>query len=252
MGEQREIWDAKPNAAQSQARRELRVISKMPPAMVLDRMASYGLLRRSGGGAYSKHGALDGLCIELFKECFPQPKKSGVWNQMAERAAAVAASARSQRDEALPASSNATRGPAGAVVGALAGLGEHGSLTPFGPQTIPEMGPHQRARFAYVQALSRFGAERVRLTRQGTRQALAELSTQEPNLRHACRLAGEEEWWGPAAGIAEGLGTLYESDGRVGEWEELVHTLRGQCADIPATTRGRDANCFGASLSSRK
>jgi tetratricopeptide (TPR) repeat protein len=43
-------------------------------------------------------------------------------------------------------------------------------------------------------------------------------------------LAGDQQWWDPAAGIVEGLGALYEADGRLGEWEELVDGLRTLCA----------------------
>jgi tetratricopeptide (TPR) repeat protein len=226
MGAQREVWTAK----ESHAARHLRPFPNMPPAAVLDRAASYGLLRRVGEGAYSIHPAMDRASVQLFSECFPVAKKSGVWNQMADRAAAVAAGARTYSGEDAKAEAAAPRGPAGAVVGALAGLGEHGSLTPFGLQAPPEMGPNQRAMFSYVRALSRFGAERFRPAREGVPQAVAELSAQEPNLRHACRLAGDQQWWDPAAGIVEGLGALYEADGRLGEWEELVDGLRTLCA----------------------
>jgi tetratricopeptide (TPR) repeat protein len=85
--------------------------------------------------------------------------------------------------------------------------------------------------FAFVQALSRFGTERVHSSRQGSAKAVAELAAQESNLRHACRLAGEQQWWEPTAGIAGGLGALYESDGRLGEWEEMVDGLCGLCTD---------------------
>jgi len=63
------------------------------------------------------------------------------------------------------------------------------------------------------------------------KKGVSELAAQEPNLRHACRLAGEQQWWDPASGIAEGLGALYEADGRLGEWEEMVDDLQSVCAE---------------------
>jgi tetratricopeptide (TPR) repeat protein len=231
MGAQHEVWKSK-NHAGIAIRRQPRPFPAVPPAAVLDRAASYGLVRRVGEGAYSIHPAMDRASAQLFSEFFPSPKKAGVWNQMADRAAAVAAGGRMHlADEAKGELNAARRGPAGAVVGALAGLGEHGSLTPFGPPTPPEMAPNQRAMFAYVQAVSRFGTGRYRYARDGSRQAVSELAAQEPNLRHACRLAGEQQWWDPAAGITEGLGALYEADGRLGEWEEMVDGLQAVCAD---------------------
>jgi tetratricopeptide (TPR) repeat protein len=228
MGEQRDVWT--PKEANASTRRQQRPFPTVPPAAVLDRAAAYGLLRRVGEGAYSIHPAMDRASVQLFVECFPVAKKPRVWNQMADRAAAVAAGARAHSADDHKAEPAAPRGPAGAVVGALAGLGEHGSLTPFGLPTPPEMGPNQRAMFAYVKVLSRFGAERFRNAREGTGEAVSELAAQEPNLRHACRLAGEQQWWEPVAGIAEGLGALYEADGRLGEWEEMVDGLRALCA----------------------
>jgi hypothetical protein len=228
MGAQRDVWT--PKEPHSAVRRHSRPFPNVPPAAVLDRAASYGLLRRVGEGAYSIHPAMDRASVQLFAECFPVGKKSGVWNQMADRAAAVAAGARAHSADDAKTETPAPLTPAGAVVGALAGLGEHGSLTPFGPPTPPELGPNQRAMFAYVQALSRFGAERFRPAREGAPKAVAELAAQEPNLRHACRLAGDQQWWDSAAGIAEGLGALYEADGRLGEWEEMVDGLRRLCA----------------------
>jgi tetratricopeptide (TPR) repeat protein len=201
---------------------------------VLDRAASYGLLRRTGDGAYSIHSALDRASLQMFSEHFPAAKKSRVWNQMADRAAAVAAGGRAHAvDESDGQNVTAPRGPAGAVVGALAGLGEHGGLTFSQPP--PEMGPELRAKYAYVQALSRFGAGRCYSAREGAAAAVSELAAQEPNLRHACRLAGDQEWWEPAAGIAEGLGALYEAEGRLGDWEIMVAGLCALCAAGPGT-----------------
>ena len=228
MGEQREVWTSQESHAA--ARRQPRPFPNVPLAAVLDRAAGYGLLRRVGQGTYAIHPAMDRASAQLFAECFPVAKKPRVWNQMADRAAAVAAGARMHSSDDPTAETAVPRGPAGAVVGALAGLGEHGSLTPFGLPTPPEMGPNQRAMFAYVKTLSHFGAERFRGAREGASKAVAELAAQEPNLRHACRLAGDQQWWDPVAGIAEGLGALYQADGRLGEWEEMVDGLRALCA----------------------
>jgi tetratricopeptide (TPR) repeat protein len=230
MAAQHEAWAQKqPHAS---ARRQPPPFPSVPPAGVLDRAASYGLLRRAGDGFYSIHPAMERASAQLFSECFPMAKKPRVWNQMTDRAVAVAASARLHPpDDPKAGAPNAPLTPAGAVVGALAGLGEHGGLTPFGPHAPPELGPGQRARFAYVQALSRFGSERFVRSRQGSTEAVSELAAQEPNLRHACRLAGEHQWWDPTAGIAEGLGALYEAGDRLGEWEEMVDGLCGLCAE---------------------
>jgi tetratricopeptide (TPR) repeat protein len=229
MGAQPEVWSPK-DLTQSATRRQVRPFPQAPPAAVLDRAASYGLLRRIGDGAYTIHSALDRASLQIFAEHFPAAKKPRVWNQMADRAAAVAAGARAS-DDSSGETAGPPRGPAGAVVGALTGLGEHGSLTPFGQPAPPEMGPNLRAKYAYVQALSRFGAERFRRVRDGSSEAVTELAAQEPNLRHACRMAGDQQWWAPAAGIAEGLGALYETEGRLSEWEGMVEGLCSLCTD---------------------
>jgi tetratricopeptide (TPR) repeat protein len=232
MGQQREVWNPK-DTGHLTARRPVRGFPAVPPAAVLDRAASYGLLRRISEGAYTIHAALGQASSQAFAEHFPAAKKVRVWNQMADRAAAVAAGARTHpSDDPTGETAGASRGPAGTVVGALAGLGEHGSLNFSQPP--PEMGPNLRAKFAYVRALSRFGSERFRSVREGAAWAVGELASQEPNLRHACRLAGDEQWWEPAAGIADGLGALYEAAGRLGDWEMMVDQLSSLCADGPA------------------
>ena len=154
---------------------------------------------------------------------------------MADRAAAVAAGARVHSRDDPTAETAVPRGPAGAVVGALAGLGEHGSLTPLGCPRRPSWDPTS-APVCLRKALSHFGAERFRGSPRGDSKAVAELAAQEPNLRHACRLAGEKQWWDPVAGIAEGLGALYQADGRLGEWEEMVEGC-AHCAPITLATK---------------
>jgi tetratricopeptide (TPR) repeat protein len=178
---------------------------------------------------------MERLSAQLFAAYFPPVKKTGVWSHVTDRAASVAAGARGLNQGDCPAAlPEKSRGPAEALVGALAGLGEHGSLTPFGPPVPPNLGMDQRARFSFVQALSQLGVANSRRMRQGDPEVARQLEIQELNLRQACLMAGDQRWWDSAAGAAEGLGALYQSSGRVHEWEEVVERLRGMCSD--ATT----------------
>lgn len=76
----------------------------------------------------------------------------------------------------------------------------------------------------------------------GNRDAISQLTAEEPNLLHARRLARVHGWWDALTSTMQGLDTLYDHTGRRAEWkrlvEEIVPDLVDPTTDLPL--RGRE------------
>ena len=104
-------------------------------------------------------------------------------------------------------------------------------LSAFG-RSRPESPPKRKlAVRSFVEELSRLGSRAAQRVEQGDREAIGELAAEESNLLQAIELARQLDWWGMIAGCVEGLGALYESAGRIAEWESRMEGLRSDCVD---------------------
>lgn len=89
---------------------------------------------------------------------------------------------------------------------------------------------------AFVGAVGAFGHYAADEIEQGGKELVTRLQWNESNLRQACWLARQRQWWIEVVGPVRGLGALYESVGRVGVWQELTEDLATDCLD--RSTRG--------------
>ena len=104
-------------------------------------------------------------------------------------------------------------------------------LSAFG-RSRPEAPSKQKlAVRSFVEELNRLGSRAARSAEQGDGEAVGELAAEESNLLQAIELARQLDWRAMITGCVEGLGALYESAGRIAEWEHRMEGLRSDCVD---------------------
>jgi hypothetical protein len=98
---------------------------------------------------------------------------------------------------------------------------------------MPELSEMMAAR-AFAEAVAGLGTYYHREYRNGNREVIAGLLSQEANLLQARSLARQYGWWMAVVNVMQGLETLYTHTGRIDEWKRLVRELMPELMD-PAT-----------------
>ena len=75
---------------------------------------------------------------------------------------------------------------------------------------------------AWVRAIAQLGSYYHDQFSEGNAEVIQFLALEEANLLHARRTARRHGWWDPVTAAMQGLGTLYEYQGRLSEWSRLV------------------------------
>lgn len=89
-----------------------------------------------------------------------------------------------------------------------------------------------QATAAFVEAITKVAGEGYRNFRNSNPSAVHWMAVYEMNLLHARELALAHGWWDSLATIMQGIGALYQSTGRRGEWSALVNEVVPHFTDL--------------------
>jgi len=94
---------------------------------------------------------------------------------------------------------------------------------------------------AWVEAIGELGNCYTKEFIGGNQDVIQFLALEEANLLYARRTARRHSWWIPAISAMQGLGVLYDYQGRLSEWSRLVAEITPDyCAPDDTPTPGRE------------